>query len=295
MKLFQKWPKIWPTIFYGLFIALLAASIVPFLLGTLTREESVTLQAPLESENQLVEVFPDLEGAVSSQEEQDLLLSERLNDHRLNVQLNDQLNELFLRDWHIWPDEQDFILAVYQDPAERDRVVCFFEGITGSRKIAAVILKNAAEFNIPPSLAFSLCWEESRYDPRAINRDNSNKTIDRGLFQLNSASFPDLREQDFFDPEVNARHGLSYLRWCLNTAGTEIAGLAMYNAGSNRVRAGGTPKLTLDYVSRIINRQRKIDELFLEKYFRPVIAEAEVPEIKIPGFALSRLTPLGRF
>jgi hypothetical protein len=52
------------------------------------------------------------------------------------------------------------------------------------------------------------------------------------------------------------------LRWCLDLGGSEVSGLAMYNAGTNRVRAGGTPKSTLDYVSRILAFRDGLDELF---------------------------------
>ncbi|WP_461249086.1 transglycosylase SLT domain-containing protein, partial [Treponema sp. R6D11] len=99
-------------------------------------------------------------------------------------------------------------------------MLVFFHGLTGSREIAEAILFNASACNVPPALAFSLCAEESGYNPRALNR-NRNETVDRGLFQLNNASFPKLKIEDFYDTGVNARHGLLHLRWCLNTAGTE--------------------------------------------------------------------------
>jgi len=152
-------------IFYGFFISLLAVFIFP----PLTNREPSILQDQLALEDELLE-------------------------SRLEFVAVPMVDGL------IWSDEQDIILEAYQDPVDRDWIEFFFEGLTGSRDIAAAILANAAEFNIPPSLAFSLCWEESRYNPRAVNRTNSNKTVDRGLFQLNSASFPDLKEQDFFDP-----------------------------------------------------------------------------------------------
>ena len=191
-----------------------------------------------------------------------------------------------------FPETQDLILAAYWDPASSDRVISFFEDLTGSREIAALVLHNAVVFNIPPALAFSLCWEESRYNPQALNV-NRNETIDRGLFQLNSASFPLLSEEDFFNLEINIRNGLSHLRWCLDLAGTEVAGLAMYNAGSNRVSSDGTPKKTLDYISRILKREREIETLFLES------ASPEPEIIEIAGkakpfiFRLNLLAPLG--
>ena len=191
-------------------------------------------------------------------------------------------------------EEPDIILHSYLDPALREGVVAFFRDITGSSEVAEAVLSNAVAFDIPPALAFALCWEESRYKPRAINR-NLNDTVDRGLFQLNNASFPKLTVEDFYDPGENARLGLAHLRWCLNTAGTEVAGLAMYNAGTVRVRSAGTPKKTLDYISRILKHQRKMEELFKAEYSRIARMEsADTGGKEKFSFRLSLLTPVGR-
>jgi len=194
-------------------------------------------------------------------------------------------------------EEQDLILSLYRDEAFREDVLVFFQEITGSREIASAILSNASDYNVAPALAFSLCAEESGYNPRALNR-NKNQTVDRGLFQLNNASFPKLKVEDFYDTNINARYGISHLRWCLNTAGTEISALAIYNAGETRVRSVGTPKSTLDYVSRILKRQRKIEDNFEDYYCRVVeernaSMEIAKKEEKI-FFRFSLLAPLGR-
>jgi hypothetical protein len=194
----------------------------------------------------------------------------------------------------IGPGEADFILGIYRNTHYQEWVVEFFAALTGSREIAAVVLANAEVYNIPPALAFALCWEESRYNIRAVNRKNRNQSVDRGLFQLNSMSFPNIKDEDFFNPGINARYGLSHLRWCLDNAGTEVAGLAMYNAGTTRVRSSGTPQMTLDYISRILKRQRGIEELFRADYSVRVAVEADTPEVeKKAGFRLSLLSPLG--
>jgi len=193
-------------------------------------------------------------------------------------------------------DGPDVILDAYRKAALQDGVLGFFQDLTGSRDVALAVLSNAASFEISPALAFALCWEESHYNPRAYNR-NRNGTVDWGLFQLNSGTFPGLKADDFYDPDVNARKGLSHLRWCLNAAGTEVAALAMYNAGTTRVCSVGAPKNTLDYISRILKRRRKIEELFIAespRIFRTetIVETAEKPE-KAP-LRLSLLTPLGR-
>jgi soluble lytic murein transglycosylase-like protein len=194
-------------------------------------------------------------------------------------------------------EEPDLILLAYWDEAFREDTLVFFQNMTGSREIAEAILSNASEYNVSPALAFSLCAEESGYNPRALNR-NKNETADRGLFQLNNASFPKLKMEEFYDTNVNVMYGISHLRWCLNTAGTEIAALAMYNAGETRVRSVGTPKSTLDYVSRILKRQRTIEEHFADYYYR--IVEERNASIELAEkdekvfFRFSLLAPLGR-
>jgi soluble lytic murein transglycosylase-like protein len=147
-------------------------------------------------------------------------------------------------------------LVLYADQETRPSVVAFFTELTGSEAITLAILDAAAAYEVPPSLAFALAWEESRYDPQAFNRNKAS--IDRGLYQLNSASFPKLKKEDFYDPKQNAQKGLAHLKWCLELGGNEVAALAMYNAGTGRVSAGGTPKKTLDYVSRVMRREGAI-------------------------------------
>ncbi|MDR2631370.1 MAG: transglycosylase SLT domain-containing protein [Spirochaetaceae bacterium] len=161
---------------------------------------------------------------------------------------------------------RDVILEAYRDPDFKDDVIAFFTSVANSRYLASVILAQAEAYNISPALAFALCREESQYTVRAVSRQNGNGSFDRGLFQLNNRSFPQLREADFFNPETNARHGMAHLRWCLDTAGSELAALAMYNAGVTRVKSNNTPKGTLDYVSRILDSRARIEESFRVDY-----------------------------
>jgi hypothetical protein len=63
---------------------------------------------------------------------------------------------------------------------------------------------------------------------------------------------------------------MAHLRWCLDTGGSTVAGLAMYNAGTGRVKAEGAPKRTLDYISQIMEARQKIDDAF-ELYPIPAV------------------------
>jgi hypothetical protein len=157
---------------------------------------------------------------------------------------------------------RDYIKEMYLEPELQKWVIDFFVDVCSSQEIAEVILVNAGAFDIPPALAFALSWEESRFNPNAVNRKNRDGSIDRGLFQLNNRSFPQLETQAFFDPKVSAWYGMGHLRHCLDTGGTEIAALAMYNAGTGKVRTTGAPKITLDYINRILENRRKIEIRF---------------------------------
>ena len=156
--------------------------------------------------------------------------------------------------------QTDHITQYYLDPQTRPAVLEFFTAITASWDISEIILDAATERRLPPSLVFALVHEESRFNPKAINRNSH--TIDRGLFQLNSASFPKLGVNDFYDPRINARHGTAHLAYCLEQGGNEVAALAVYNAGYGRVSKTGTPRSTLDYIHRALNYRSNLEALF---------------------------------
>jgi soluble lytic murein transglycosylase-like protein len=157
--------------------------------------------------------------------------------------------------------DEDPGLKLYREAATRNAVTDFYVEETDSKEIAEAILANANLNNIPLPLAFSLAWIESRYDPNALNRNNSS--IDRGLFQLNSNSFPHLSKAEFFSINTNAKHGLSYLRYCISMGKSDIVALAMYNAGPARVKES-TPYATLKYVVNILDYRQKLASKFIE-------------------------------
>ncbi|MDR0400524.1 MAG: transglycosylase SLT domain-containing protein [Treponema sp.] len=162
----------------------------------------------------------------------------------------------------------DVVLDSYRNPETREWTVGFFELICGSPGIARAILEESERHSISPSLAFALSWEESRFNPRAENRKNRDGSIDRGLFQLNNRSFPKLTEAEFFNPQINAWYGMNHLRFCLDAGDSELSAVAMYNAGTTRVRSNGTPYQTLNYAARVFSTRRNIDSVFLEEWTR---------------------------
>ena len=94
-------------------------------------------------------------------------------------------------------DSLDNGLKLYRQPLSRAAVEWFYFQITGDKNVSQAILTEAEANDIPISLAFALAYTESSYNAQAVNK-NSNKTIDRGLFQLNNNSFPEKRVFFFF-------------------------------------------------------------------------------------------------
>ncbi len=167
---------------------------------------------------------------------------------------------------NIDPEEtNDLVLTLYRNPVSRVRVIDFFVALTGSQQIAQTVLQYADEYNISPTLAFALSWVESRYNPYAVN--HNSRSIDRGLFQLNSRSFPELGIEDFFDITTNVVNAMEYLSFCLEEGETEVVALAMYNAGRRGVDTG-TPRSTLVYISRILDYHAELEANFSEHMWR---------------------------
>lgn len=194
-------------------------------------------------------------------------------EEELTAAFQDYLTEFTVKKLN---DNTDNGLTLYRQPLSKAAVEWFYYQITGNREVTTAILTEAEKNDIPLSLAFALAHTESSYNVKAVHR-NTNNTIDRGLFQLNSSSFPALSELEFYNPEISARYGLSHLKFCLSYAGNEISGLAMYNAGTTRVRSNKTPLVTLNYVGNILAYQKMLEQLFAEQvtpYFESQLSTA---------------------
>ena len=170
-------------------------------------------------------------------------------------------------------DKNDPSLELYRHPAARELVTDFFIELVDSERIAKAVLRYTDREDLSPFLAFSVAYVESDFNPKAINRNVYS--TDRGLFQLNSLSFPFLKDKDFFDPEINANYGVSHLKACLAEGKNDIVAIAMYNAGRQRVSSSGAPVATLEYISKYVDYRRKLEDSFrvcMHEAFRDRIA-----------------------
>jgi len=173
----------------------------------------------------------------------------------------------------------DHINTFFADDQTRTATLDFFAALTGSREISEAILDEAQAKNVSPGLAFALAYEESRYNPKAINRNKDS--VDRGLFQLNSKSFPKLSVEEFYVPQTNIRLGLAHLAFCLEQGKNDVSALAMYNAGLTRVRKGGTPEATLGYIFRITNYRTNLEALFEAQVVAQFTSDTHLASAKI--------------
>ena len=150
----------------------------------------------------------------------------------------------------------------------------FYTQITADVEITDAILSAADNNDISLPLAFSLAWAESSFQARALNYNADS--VDRGLYQLNSRTFPNLKVEQFYNPQTNAGYGLAHFRYCIEVGKNEVVALAMYNAGVNRVRRG-TPYSTLHYVAKILDNERTL----LESFEQMLADKGEIAEVLV--------------
>lgn len=177
----------------------------------------------------------------------------------------------------------DGLLAQYEDARTRASVIEFFIDEIGDEEVTEALLHAAEKHRVDPALVVALSRQESGFQTTAVGR-NLNKTTDRGLMQLNSATFFYLQEEEFFDPALNADLGVSYLKETMDLSGNVITALAMYNAGPGRVGRLGAPRSTLDYISGIMSRRSALINSYRDRYgANGVVMSRKVRPLKDPN------------
>ena len=153
--------------------------------------------------------------------------------------------------------EIGFAQGIYED-AER---AFYTEMARGNYRIVQAVYEYGVGIN--KDLIFAQIEKESSFYVRAINENIDADTgvvtsVDRGLFQLNSKSYPDLDIEDFFNIELNVRYGIAHLRGELEYhGGNTRRALWAYNAGRYGI-SDGVPKRTITYATEILTRTKQI-------------------------------------
>jgi hypothetical protein len=132
---------------------------------------------------------------------------------------------------------------------------------TGSRESVIKKLRAIAiELGVAPRLALSMAKVESGYDPRAVSPRGAIGVLQ--LIPFFVCEEYEVSPEMLFDPEVNIRIGLSYMKSLLERFHENLdLSLAAYNAGPRRVVEAGydIPAIgeTQEYVKKVKEAMRQ--------------------------------------
>lgn len=120
------------------------------------------------------------------------------------------------------------------------------------RRIIALLMDLAPQYDIEPRLALAIATTESNLNAVAVSSKNA-----QGVMQLIPETAQRFNVKNSFDPVQNIKGGLAYLRWLLAYFKGDVAlAAAGYNAGEGAVdRYRGVPpyRETRGYVERILS------------------------------------------
>jgi soluble lytic murein transglycosylase len=113
-----------------------------------------------------------------------------------------------------------------------------------------IIRQQARQKDLDPALVAAVIYRESKF------RDQTSEAGAKGLMQIlpETAQFIAKRSggtqfevRDLANPQINISYGCWYLRYLLHRyGGNEVAAVAAYNAGHERVDSWGGSSLTID-------------------------------------------------
>lgn len=148
-------------------------------------------------------------------------------------------------------------------------------------KYEEIVVKYAAENELPPSLVYGVIHTESHFDPDAVSVAGA-----KGLMQLMDATYEWVQTrlpnepqplERIFEPDINVRCGCKVLSIVINQFDNTRTALAAYNAGSGNVSKwlknpdysddGVTLKVipveeTRNYVERVLKAQERYKTLY---------------------------------
>ncbi|MBD9646374.1 lytic transglycosylase domain-containing protein [Pantoea sp. PNT02] len=120
-------------------------------------------------------------------------------------------------------------------------------GIISTSVKADCFIKAGEWYSIDPDYLRAIAWQESRYNPAAINtnisKDGKPGSSDYGIMQINTVTmrslqkeYPGLsKEKLLSDPCLNIYIGAMLLRRNFNQYGTTWLAVGMYNAGMKNI------------------------------------------------------------
>lgn len=121
----------------------------------------------------------------------------------------------------------------------------------GRQQIMSLVVREAADLGVAPSLALAVAHAESNFDPRALSHKGA-----RGVMQIMPATARGeygIAADRLWDPRTNVRLGLHFLRRLQLRYGRTDLALSHYNGGSVAGRPPNARPLaaTRVYVARV--------------------------------------------
>lgn len=122
----------------------------------------------------------------------------------------------------------------------REEVKIIAEKYNTTSEIIQLINEKARKYTIPKELVYNLIETESKFLPQAVNNQNTNGTVDRGLMQINSryaawfaqqVGIDNFNLKMLFQPETNLEIGMWYLKSMYNRYENWHAVVTAYNKG----------------------------------------------------------------
>lgn len=123
------------------------------------------------------------------------------------------------------------------------------------QQIEKMIIAECKKWGVDPALALGIAKHESGLRADAVSPKNTDGTVDKGVFQLNSKYF---KLKNPLDPAENISRGVQHIAALQKTFGTDTNKiLAAYNAGAGAVQSGKIPKSTLEkYIPNALKQIR---------------------------------------
>lgn len=108
-------------------------------------------------------------------------------------------------------------------------------------------IESGKMFAIPPILLKKIATIESDLNPNCIT-NNTNKTTDYGLMQINSCHFKELdsvgiKKEDIMNPRVNILAGAYLLSKYINLYGFNLESIGRYHSNTQSFKAKWNSKL----------------------------------------------------
>lgn len=140
-----------------------------------------------------------------------------------------------------------------------DEIYELYTQICKNREIAIKLIQTCLVKKVPLNFVMALVRQESEFNPNARNI-NENKSVDYGLFQLNSETYKRYLDAGgvrlLLDIDTNISLGIDHLLEAYKESKDWYTALSIYNRGSIFKSPNGY------YISNIIRYEQQYDDMF---------------------------------